>query len=150
MSHQVCTCTSFYWVFTYCSPAFWPQSRSEGSAGSAAPLEEEAEEPQTLEQQHPEKQTERRKRQREGEQREVVDGQRGNDKGDEPGDGTEVMKSRRRDRKKKREEGNKKPVSERKQCWKQRRETHLHISNQCSFVLPSPSWGQRGAHLILV
>lgn len=34
---------------TYCSPAFWPQIRSEGSVGSAAPSGEEAEEPQTLE-----------------------------------------------------------------------------------------------------
>lgn len=34
---------------TYCSPAFWPQSRSGGSVGSAGPQEEEVEEPQTLE-----------------------------------------------------------------------------------------------------
>lgn len=34
---------------TYCSPAFWPRSRSGGSVGSAGPQEEEAEEPQTLE-----------------------------------------------------------------------------------------------------
>lgn len=46
-----------YGFSTYCSPAFWPQSRSEGSVGSAGPLEEEAEELQTLEQQHPERQT---------------------------------------------------------------------------------------------
>lgn len=45
-------------ISTYCSPAFWPQSRSEGSVGSAGPWEEEAEEPQTLEQQHPEKRRE--------------------------------------------------------------------------------------------
>lgn len=50
---------------TYCSPAFWQQSRSEGSVGSAGPLEEEAEEPQTLEQQHPERQT-KQQRDREG------------------------------------------------------------------------------------
>lgn len=37
-------------LFTYCSPAFWPQSQSEGSEGSAGPQEEEVEEPQTLEQ----------------------------------------------------------------------------------------------------
>lgn len=42
--------------FTYCSPAFWPQILSEESVGSAGPLEE-AEEPQTLEQQHPEQQS---------------------------------------------------------------------------------------------
>lgn len=34
---------------TYCSPAFWPRSRSGGSVGSAGPQEEEVEEPQTLE-----------------------------------------------------------------------------------------------------
>lgn len=34
---------------THCSPAFWPQTRSVGSVGSAAPSGEEAEEPQTLE-----------------------------------------------------------------------------------------------------
>lgn len=50
---------SLYGFSTYCSPAFWPQSRSEGSVGSAGPLEEEAEEPQTLEQQHPEGRTQR-------------------------------------------------------------------------------------------
>lgn len=37
---------------TYCSPAFWPQSLSEGSVVSAGPLAG-AEEPQTLGRQHP-------------------------------------------------------------------------------------------------
>lgn len=53
---------SLYGFSTYCSPAFWPQSRSKGSVGWAGPLEEEAEEPQTLEQQHPERQRTERQR----------------------------------------------------------------------------------------
>lgn len=57
-----CICMSLYGFSTYCSPAFWPQSRSKGSVGWAGPLEEEAEEPQTLEQQHPERQQTERQR----------------------------------------------------------------------------------------
>lgn len=56
-----CRCISMYALGTYCSPAFWPQNRSEGSVGSAGPWEEEVEEPQTLEQQHPQKQKEKQR-----------------------------------------------------------------------------------------
>ncbi len=45
--------------------------------GSAGPLEEEAEEPQTLEQQHPERQTKQQRRQR---ATDVVDRETDNDK----------------------------------------------------------------------
>lgn len=55
---------------TYCSPAFWPRSRSGGSVGSAGPQEEEAEEPQTLE---PQQSGRQKEQPRDREQRRCLD-----------------------------------------------------------------------------
>lgn len=71
--------------------------------GSAGPLEEEAEEPQTLEQQHPERQT---KRQRDKRAMEVADREKDND--ERRANITEEIKSRME-----KEKDNKKLVSER-------------------------------------
>lgn len=109
---------------TYCSPAFWLQSRSEGSVGSAGPRGEEVEEPQTLEQQHPEGKQQEQQRNREW--HEIMDRKERQSK--------KRIKDNMKGEKIQKQKGEK-HVSEQNSAGSTAEQHHFHGANQWSLVL---------------